>query len=96
MDHLLIDQLIENIRLLIKLHQVLVKAGPFHRILVISLLNLLLQLIISPLVEQLDESACLEAQAIIGGQFLIGLMKQRYSHPHLRHGQQTQQELIGI
>ena len=95
-QHLVVDQLMEDVQLFVQFHQVLVEARALGRHLVVGFFELLLQLVVAVVVEDLDIGALAVRQAIAGCQFGIGEGDKGNAHPHIRHGQEAQEELVGI
>ena len=85
-QHLVIDQLMEDVQLLVQFHQVLVETRTLGRHLVIGFFQLLLQLVAAVTVEGLDIGALAVRQVIIGGQLRIGQGDKGNAHPHIGHG----------
>ena len=71
-QHLVIDQLVENVDLLVEFQQVLVETGPFGRHLVVGFLQFLLQFIIAFIIERLKIGTFAVCQVVIISQFFIG------------------------
>ncbi len=84
----------EDIHLLVQLDQVLIEAGTLRRHLIVGFVQLLLQFIASVAIEHLYIGTFLIRKVVIIGQLTIRQGDKRYPDPHIRHGQEAQQELI--
>ena len=86
----------EDIHLLIQLDQVFIEAGTLRRHFIVGLFQLLLQFIASVAIEYLYIGTLLIRKVVIIGQLTIRQGDKRHPDPHIRHSQDTQQELIRV
>ena len=95
-EELVAEELVYQVRLLVQLEDVLLEAGALGRTLAVSLFECVLQLVVSRRGEEFDIGTSLRGESVARGHLFAGDVEERHLHPHPRHGEEAQEELVGV